>query len=436
MYNSGAAGPPSPLLAATSIAWLTLSRLLGWGGTAAVSAASAQIHAGCTSVDPACAAAAVLLLPIQAFLQHAQFSEAQQQACAGGAAPGIRREQQQHGSSQQLSQQSGHLLQVAGGCHQVLSSFMQALQELTAGNSTAVVQLSAIHSVSWLLQSACGGVQAEAVAAWLQDAAQAVLRIHSSIRQSTGSAEHKQQATEAALPELLSKLGPYCPPMLAASSTTAAVRTAGSSSGVALQLPPLMELLPVMQPAFLSSSSSSSGSAAPQVQVAALQLLSSYLQAVEQPELLAGSKQLLLDALGLIKCPVNAVRDAALELAQQHMRAPVLKGMFGHLQQQPGNTELPHAGNDAANLPSLAMQLLQHIKMLLDGSASGQQQQQQEQGRQQESVGMQLALLRVVAGLYDGMISVGDCAELPLLYLLGQVMCEHAQVRASWHSTE
>eukprot|EP00883_Tetradesmus_obliquus_P008640 jgi/Sobl393_1/19368/SZX76090.1 len=471
LYTTGAAGPPSPLLAAVSTAWLTLSRLLGWGGKSAVEAASAQVHAGCSSSsDAAFAAAAVRLQPLWALMQHAQHDCTQQQQQQGAGAGSADR---QHGSQQQQQQQQpGLSAKLSVDYQQALSSFLATLQQLPDACRTAALQLSALQSLSLLLQASTGLLQPCAVAAWLRDAAQAVLGIHGSgacisksgsgishtarqMRSKASTQQPQQRPSEETVAELLTQLGPFVPPVLPG-RTLAAGAAAAASSTVSMALPPLVELLPVLQPAVAPApaaedSDGSSGDAAAQVQAAALQLLHSYLEAAaQQPGSLSVSKQLLLDALALVCSPSAAVRNAALQLVQLFMQPAVLQEAFGSQpepppqQQQPQPQQRRRQRNTAAAAAaaavaapaadvdveagqSLPRRLLEHLRSMLGSTAAAQQGGQQQL---QHSIAAQQSVLRAIAGCYSGLASSGGCAELPLLYLLEQcALSEYGQVR-------
>jgi hypothetical protein len=417
---------------------------LGWGGKSAVEAASAQIHAGCSiGTDAAFAAAAVRLHPLWGLMQHAQHDLSQQQQQQQVVAGSIRRQQGSQ-QQQQVLQQSGLAAKLTVDHQQALSSFLATLQKLPDACQSAASQLAALQSLSLLLQASQGLLQPVAVAAWLHDAALAVLGIHnsrtSSSRQLLSRAFHKQQQqqqrlSEEAVAELLMQLGTFVRPELTSLAPAAAEATAAS-----LLLPPLTELMPVLHPVLAAvESSESSESAAAQVQAAALQLLQSHLEAAaRQQGSVTGSKQLLLDALALVTSPSAAVRSAALQLVQLFMQPEVLQEAFGEQPEQQQQQQqrrrqrgeaavtVPAADADADAGQSLPRKLLEHLRGMLGSSATSAV---QHIGQQQHSIAAQQSVLRAIAGLYKGLADRGGCAELPLLYLLEQcALSEYGQV--------
>jgi hypothetical protein len=412
-------------------------------------------------------------------MQHAQHEapQQQQQATAGNA------------RRQQGSQQQQQTVQQAGVCapkltvdyQQALSGFLATLQKLPESCRSAALELAAVQSLSLLLQASSGALQPCTVAAWLRDAAQAVLRIQLSdvcssssgsgsvagktssrrmrSKTSTKELQQQQQLSEEAAAELLALLGPFVPPVLPGVAAGAA-NGAGSAAAMSA-LPPLLELLPVLQPALTATAAAAAeagstdnvagSDAAAHVQAAALQLLLSYLQAAaHQAGSVSGSKQLLLDALALVCSPAAAVRNAALQLVQLFMRPAVLQEMFGsqpeqqqqQQQQQQQRRRQRNAAPAAAAAPAadvevvagqcLARRLLEHLRSMLGNATAAMQdgQQQQQQQQQQQSITAQLALLRAIAGLYGSLAGSGACAELPLLYLVEQcALSEYGQVR-------
>lgn len=420
LYSTGIAGPPSTILAATSVAWFTLVRLWQWAGSAPVAAAAAQMHASFTSSDPTRVVAALQLLPIMCLLQHGHFQQEGEQAAAGAA-------------QQQL------LLQLPNGPQQAFSSFFESLSPLQQLDS-AVVQQCSVLALGQMLAASARCITAGDVAVWLQTAAQTILRWQGCNSRS-GSSVHTGSMSVADVDAKLMGLIISCQPSSAAKL--------GHLAQQQQQLPVLRELLPVLQPALAGNSNSGTSTGRHTVQAAALQLLSRYLALANQPQLLSGSQPLLLDALQLVLSANSVVRDAALELLQHYLQPAVLQEVFGQVEQQqdvqrPASRskrrqqaaagQLPQTGA-AAVAASVQRRLLEHLKQLLQQvgiQEAGSSKQQGQSNRAPEGVvAAKTSLLRAIAGLYGGLIG-SDSEDLPLLCLLEQqcpAICPDDRVR-------
>lgn len=403
LWSTGLAGPPSPLLAGISIAWLTLTKLINRNISSPVSTAAAQMHACCTSSDPVSAVAAVQLLPIMCLMQHGCFEEARAPADAVTAG------QQRNNSLQQRQQQCLTLYLSKEGYQQCIHGLLGSLPNCT-GKAAAALQLSGVQAVSQILQVATGAVDAVQVAAWLQESIAVVMRIQQldfkrSIVSVCGDSAAAAGGQEAKLLNLLSS----CEPPVSSSITCDTV----NSSEL---LPPLKDLDPILKPlAYVNSSDSSAV-----VQCAILHLLNSYLAAVKDPEQLSGSRQYLLNALQLLTSINSGVRDAALELVQQYLKPLVLQEAFAVQEQQHGRQldESDVPGNPQGRLLHYLQQL--SVQLPAVSEAAGSKQQLTGVTRAPDSVvAAKTSLLRAVAGLYGGLIGSG-CEHLPLLYLLEQ----------------
>jgi hypothetical protein len=370
---------------------------MGWGGSAAATAAAAHTQAACGSSDASSAAAGVLLLPVLTVLQKMHFSEAHHTFLHAA------------GRRAAAEQQPGD---AAAASARLLQSYMQALQDGSATSQQApAVRMAALQALSQLLQVCSGAVTATAVADSLADATQRVMLIQRRQQQACGAfkppvfAGACSQAAKAAVTESSSSAG-------AGSSSTPAA--SASSAATAVQLPPLQNLLSLLQPALAASE-------LPALQAAALQLLHAYLQAGPAPEQLLGCRQQLQGMLALICAPGQAVRDAALALVPLCLQPAVLEAAFGGGQPAPPRAATAEADADEAAAALPQRQLLQLLEQLLESASSN-------ATAPDAAVASRTALLRALAGLYAGLVGSGS-EELPLLLLLKQVTGQHAQVR-------
>eukprot|EP00878_Enallax_costatus_P012343 GHUV01012892.1.p1 GENE.GHUV01012892.1~~GHUV01012892.1.p1 ORF type:complete len:1174 (+),score=406.36 GHUV01012892.1:1698-5219(+) len=421
LYSTGVAGPPSPLSAATSVAWFTLSKLLQWGGSAPVSAAAAQMHAACTSRDSAHAVAATQLLPFMCLLQHAHCEVASlQEQLPGAASAGT--------GSGRLPQHDVVTVCLGNGIQQVAHSLLDSLPALS-GADAATLQLSALQAVSRVLEASVRCLTAAILAQWLQEVAETVLRIQDLMDrrraerrqwQCSGSARAAARGQDA---ELLGLLDCRIPPLLAPSE-----RPAGQQQQ---PVPALSDLAPVLQLALGSHSGPTVHSA---VQESALHLVHNYLAAISQPALLAGSKALLISALDLIVSADTGVRDAALDLVRQYLHPAVLQEAFGDDIQV--EQSMQSADTDAPNTPQ--RRLLEHLRQLLtavttSAGAHAQQQQGLPTRLSDSAVAAKISLLRAITGLYGGLLGSGH-EDLVLLCLLEQqcpAICPDDRVQAA-----
>jgi len=424
--SSCAAGVPPGLPAAAAVAWLVATRLMGWSGSSALNTASTQVQQACSSCDSmSSSAAGLLLLTPLSLVQHMQYSDRQhaflppglatrQQSAIGAAldqGPGSEDSKSALQAAQQQAQQA------------VLEAVMQGCRNSGACADTPAGQMSAMLAVSQLLLLFSCGTSATGVAAVLQDASQRVLQVCS--RACAGS--HADSAGPgAASGDALRLLGPLVAPNL----NTVQHSAGGIGQAVPCHvLPQLQDLSAVLDPALKAVDQ-------PKLQGAALQLLTAYLQAASSPSLLDGAQQQLQDALGLLTARESLVRDAALGLSQQYLQPVVLEAVCGHAQleasaaaaatQAAADGEEP--GTALASMPQ--RRLLQHLQDLLDGlgGRTGAPAAAAGAGSGSETVvAGKTAILRAVAGLFEGLVGMG-AEEVPLLMLLQQVNDDNAQV--------
>jgi hypothetical protein len=411
--NSVSEDAPEALLASTAVAWLALTRLMGWGGSAAANAAVGHTKAACASQEPSAAAAGVLLLPLLTVLQQLHYSESQQVFVTAAAASGRRQGPAAGGEVQDGAVMSLELLQ----------ALMQALQDSRACHDAPVVCMARLQALSQLLQLCARGVRASAVGCAMVAATAGVAQL----QQEAGG-----PASPVPLGSALQLAGMFSAPDLLGLQSQAPLvpdSDAAGSSSKGVQLPPLLEMMPVLQPALEAA-------AQPSLQVAALQLLHSYVAAAGSSQLLSGCERQLQAALGLISSQAHAVRDAALSLVPLSLRPAVLATCWGGAAPAGAAqavllaTQAAADGDDAAAvLASMPQrQLLDQLQALLE-SAGAVPAGATAAAATEALVAAKTSLLRAVAGLYRELAGSG-CEEQPLLLLLRQVSGQHTQVWA------
>jgi hypothetical protein len=434
IFSSNSQQGSPGLWAAAAVSWLAATRLMGWSGSSAVNNAAAQVQHATTSssgcVNGSSAAAGVLLLPVLSVLQHMHFSDS---VCAF-VPPGATAAAAAAGRGKSAVAAAVAAAAAAGGCNQedtvmveaqqqetqevVLDTFMQGCEAAAAagGSSGAsAIQMAALMATSHLLQLQAAGTTAAGFAALLQDATQRVLSLCCGLAAASAVATPPAQQPSGALEALGAFSAPCLVPFVQANSG------GDSTTGGIAQLPPLQQLLPVLEAALQASEH-------PQLQAAAVQLLSSYLRVVSTPTLLYGTQELLLDALTLLTARDGAVRDAALGLVQQYLQEHVLVAVCGG--EQTAEEAVAAATQAAAEFQEAAVavatqpqrRLLQHLQELLSGCdarAGG--------GGAEAVVAKKTALMRATAGLFGGLLGSG-CEDIPLLQLLQQIN-DDAQVR-------
>lgn len=435
--NNSQQGSPG-LWAAAAVSWLAATRLMGWSGSSALNNAAAQVQHASSSrsgcVDGSSAVAGVVLLPVLSVLQHMHFSDSQCAFLPPGATAAAA------GRGKTAVAAAVAAAAAAGGCNQedavmveaqqqetqevVLDSFMQGCDAATAaaaagGSSGAsAVQMAALMATSSLLQLQATGTTAAGFASLLQDATQRVLSLCCGAAAATAIATPPAQQPSS----VLEALGVFSAPCLVPS--VQANSDGESTTGGLAQLPPLQQLLPVLETALQACEH-------PQLQAAAVQLLSSYLRVVSTPTLLYGTQEVLLDALTLLTARDGGVRDAALGLVQQYLQEHVLVAVCGG--EQTAEDAVAAATQAAAEFQEAAVavatqpqrRLLQHLQELLSGCdarAGG--------GGAEAVVAAKTALMRATAGLFGGLLGSG-CEDIPLLQLLQQIN-DDAQVCAGW----
>lgn len=404
---------PAGLLAAVAVAWLTVTRLMGWSGSSALNAAASHVQHAYSVTCAADRAAGVLLLPVLSVLQHLHYSDQQHVFLPLGvaAAPTSSRSKlpaaAAAGSELTAARQLADGLMVEGllqGCRAAAGAAVD--EDATTG------QMAALISTAQLLQLLSTSLTAGSVAEALQETALHVMQLCPADRQHTPqvAAGTSTNAT------VLEALGPFCARHLAEPRQDSTSTTSGATVCSSHELPQLRQLCPVLAPALGASGQ-------PQLQAAALQLLTSYLQSAQTARMLEGTQQLLLDALNLLTSSDSSVRDAALALTQQYLQPVVLEAAFAGQQRAEdaatAATQVAAEGQEAAVVLASRPQrmLLQHLQELLtrcSGSNSG------------SAVAAKTAVMRAVAGLFEGLVG---CQDLPLLQLLQQVTDDNAQVR-------
>lgn len=437
--NSSSAASPG-LWAATAVSWLAATRLMGWSGSSALNNAVAQVqHACSSSSDSSSPAAGVLLFPVVSVLQHMQYSDSQGAflppgAAAGAAGAGGRPKAAAGAAADQdeallLGSQQQEVQAV------VLDTFMQGLEAAAAAGggmgaagagstSASAVQVAALIATSQLLQLQATGTTAVGLAALLQDAAQRVMNLCCN-----ASLPAPGSNTGAGASGVLEALGPFCAPCLGPPKPQMCGSGSGSGSkgdaaavGVHVRVPPLQQLLPVLETALQAVDQ-------PELQAAAVQLLSSYLQVVHTPTLLYGTQEALLDALALLTARDGRVRDAALGLVQQYLQQHVLVAVCGG--EQTAEEAVAAATQAAAEFQEAAVavatqpqrRLLRHLQDLLAGCDA-----RVGSAGAEGIVAAKTALMRAMAGLFSGLHGSG-CEDIPLLQLLQQINDDNAQVR-------
>lgn len=407
------------------MAWLVATRLMGWSGSSALTTASTQVQQACSSCDSVSSSAAgLLLLTPLSLVQHMQYNDRQQAFLPAGLAT---RQQAAIGAALDKgpgTEDSKNVLQAAQQQAQqvVLDAVMQGCKTSGACADTPAGQMSALLAVSQLLQLFSCGTSATGVATVLQDASQRILQVCSG----DCASSHADSGTpREAAGDTLRLLGPFLAPNLDM------VQHSATGMGPAVPchvLPQLQGLSAVLDPALKAVDQ-------PKLQCAALQLLTAYLQAASTSSLLDGAQQQLQDALGLLTARDSLVRDAALALSQQYLQPAVLEAACGHVQleadvaatatQAAADGEEP--GTVLATMPQ--RRLLQHLQELLDGcgSRAGAPAAAAGAGTGSETVVAKSAIMRAVAGLFEGLVGIG-AEEVPLLMLLQQVNDVNAQV--------
>lgn len=426
--NNSQQGSPG-LWAAAAVSWLAATRLMGWSGSSALNNAAAQVqHATSSSsgcINGSGAAAGVLLLPVLSVLQHMHFSDSQCAFLPPGATAAAAA-----GRGKTAVAAAVAAAAAAGGCNQedtvmveahqqetqevVLDAFMQGCEAAAAAagaggaSGASAVQMAALMATSNLLQLQATGTTAAGFASLLQGATQRVLSLCCGAAAATALATPPAQQPSNVLEALGAFSAPRLVPCVQVNSDDE------STTGGLAQLPPLQQLLPVLETALQACDH-------PQLQAAAVQLLSSYLRVVSTPTLLYGTQELLLDALTLLTAPDGGVRDAALGLVQQYLQEHVLVAVCGG--EQTAEEAVAAATQAAAEFQEAAVavatqpqrRLLQHLQELLSGCdarAGG--------GGAEAVVAAKTALMRAMAGLLGGLLGSG-CEDIPLLQLLQQI---------------
>jgi hypothetical protein len=419
--NSSSGGSPAPagLWAATAASWLAATRLMGWSGSSALNNATAQVQHACSnssggSAGGSSATAGVLLLPVLSVLQHMHFSHTKGAFLPAGAAVAAAAANRPKGAAAAAAAASaagcGDLEDAVmldsqqHGMHDVvLDSFMQGCDAAVVASSQApAVHLAALIATSQLLQLHALGATAAGFAGLVQDAVQRITDL------CCGPAVRDSKEDGSSVVGLL---GEFVAPCLVPAQQ-------GSTSSTT-QLPPLQQLLPVLEPALQATEQ-------PMLQAAAMHLLSSYLEVVSTPTLLYGAQEALLDALTLLIAKDATVRAAALGLVQQYLQPHVLVAVCGG--EQTAEDAVAAATQAAAEFQELAVavatqpqrRLLKHLQDLLAtcsmrvAGADG-------------LVVAKTALMRAMAGLFAGLLGSG-CEDIPLLQLLQQINDDNAQV--------
>lgn len=427
VYATGVAGPPSPVLAATAIAWFMLSRMLGWSWLPARAEAQRQLHTcGRAEGGLASVVAALQLLPTLSLLETACdiVSSSPRHPGDPGAvkamAPGLQ-------------------LQAQRGCQEAMDALQTAMQAaapvMDKGCALSVLQLASVHALGRLLGVVMTPQQPAALVAALVDAACLAQQLQRLLASDDASADPHSKQTDAVLRTLAT--ASTLPPL----AMVAAFGGAAAGSGSFSQgLPALCTLMPVLQPALASSSStavSNESRPLPALQEAALALLQGYLPAAAAAvsgtggTCLAGGQQLLQDALDLICSPFPGVRSAALALVDAYLQPEVLDEAFGRPPAQ--------AAADGQLLSPLPQRrLVEHLGRLLQaadhqttagGDAAG-------AAGAASSIAARESVLRCLAGLFPG-LQGSECEELPLLYLLQQCTSDVMAVRRGrWREAE
>lgn len=415
--SCGGSQAPAGLWAATAVSWLAATRLMGWSGSSALNNATAQVQYACShsSTGGSSAAAGVLLLPVLSVLQHMHFSDTQGAFLPAGAAAGAPNRPKVAAAAAAGGgdvEDAVLLDSQQHGMHEVvLDTFMQGCDAAAAASSQApAVRLAALIATSQLLQLQATGASAAGFAGLLQDAVQRITHLCCGPAVSSSTVDG---------PSVLGLLGEFLAPCLAPVQQGS---TGSSSSNAVMQLPPLQQLLPVLEPALQAIDQ-------PTLQAAAMQLLSSYLKVVSTPTLLYGAQEALLDALTLLIAKDARVRDAALGLVRQYLQPHVLVAVCGG--EQTAEEAVAAATQAAAEFQELAAavatqpqrRLLKHLQDLLASCSV-------RVAGADGLVVAKTALMRAMAGLFAGLLGSG-CEDILLLQLLQQINDDNAQVRCA-----
>lgn len=464
-------------MAATAVVWLAATRLMGWSGSSAVNNAAAQVQYTCSSSGAvADQAVGVLLLPALCVLQHMQYSDVRQVFLpAGAVVAAVAAGRSRAGASAAAGAggepaagagavaaggrtRSGTMAAAAAGGDQstdltaadaarleaqrqeaqrvVIAAFLQGYEATVSScPGTPAVQMAGLMGVSGLLQLHAGGTTAVGFAKLLQDTANSILQL---CRGRTASGDGSSPAAAPRSSGVLESLGAFTAPSLGNTqlqqpSSSSTSISGSTSTRLACQLPPLQQLLCLLQPALQASDEA-------KLQAAAVQFLTCYLQAVPDPTLLLGAEGALNDAIALLTSREGAVRDAALGLVQQYLRAPVLEAVCGGQQTAEeaaaAATQAAADGREAALAVATQQQrrLLQLLQELLspsggNGSAGGLTAAGAVGTAAEGAVAAKTAVMRATAGLFAGLLGSG-CEDIPLLQLLQQIGDDNAQVRS------
>jgi hypothetical protein len=389
---------------------------MGWSGSSALNNATTQVQYACSnssgggSAGASSAAAGILLLPVLAVLQHMHFSDTQGAFLPAGAVAAAAANRPKGAVAAAAAAAGCGDLEDAvlldsqqHGMHEVvLDTFMQGCDAAVAASSQApAAHLAALIATSHLLQLQASGATAAGFAGLLQDA----------VRRITDLCCGPAVTNSTDRPSVLGLLGEFVAPCLAPAQQ--------SSTSSSTQLPPLQQLLPVLEPALQATEQ-------PTLQAAAMQLLSSYLEVVSTPTLLYGAQEALLDALTLLIAKDARVRDAALGSVRQYLQPHVLVAVCGG--EQTAEEAVAAATQAAAEFQELAVavatqpqrRLLKHLQDLLASCSI-------RVAGADGLVVAKTALMRAMAGLFAGLLGSG-CEDIPLLQLLQQINDDNAQV--------